>query len=178
MRSRIPSRAYAKGQRREMHDTAATDELDDLDVRILRLYQGNTQTPARLIAERVGLSTAAVQRRLKRMRAAGVIEKEIAQIAPQAVGLPLTCIVSVDIERERPADVEKFARGVASHPEVQQCYFVTGSADFILIVLAKDMEHYKAFTSRALSDPNIRSFTTYVVLDRTKVGLTLPLPKD
>ena len=88
-------------------------DLDQLDLQILRLYQRDTQTPAHLIAERVGLSAAAVQRRLKRMRETGAIQKEIA--------------------------------------------------------------HYKAFTGRALSDENVRSFTTHVVLERSKVGLTLPL---
>jgi Lrp/AsnC family transcriptional regulator, leucine-responsive regulatory protein len=150
-------------------------DLDQLDLQILRLYQRDTQTPAHLIAERVGLSAAAVQRRLKRMRETGAIQKEIAQIDPQAVGLAVTCIVSVDIERERHAHVEQFARRMQDYPEVQQCYFVTGQTDFILVVLARDMDHYKAFTGRALSDENVRSFTTHVVLERSKVGLTLPL---
>lgn len=109
------------------------------------------------------------------MRDTGAIQKEIAQIDPQAVGLAVTCIVSVDIERERHAHVEQFARRMQDYPEVQQCYFVTGQTDFILVVLARDMEHYKAFTGRALSDENVRSFTTHVVLERSKVGLTLPL---
>jgi Lrp/AsnC family transcriptional regulator, leucine-responsive regulatory protein len=82
--------------------------------------------------------------------------------------------VSVDVERERQAHIEQFAKRMQEHPEVQQCYFVTGQTDFILVVLTRDMEHYKAFTERALSDENVRSFTTHVVLERSKVGLTLP----
>jgi Lrp/AsnC family leucine-responsive transcriptional regulator len=151
-----------------------TAALDDLDIQILRLYQRDTQVPARAIAERVGLSAAAVQRRLKRMRETGAIQREIAQVDPQVVGLGVTCIVSVDVERERQTDIEQFAKRMQKHPEVQQCYFVTGQTDFILVVLARDMDHYKDFTDRALSDENVRSFTTHVVLERSKVGLALP----
>lgn len=150
--------------------------LDRLDLRILERYQLDTQVPARTIGESVGLSTAAVQRRLKRMRAGGVIEREVAQIAQAAVGMPLTIVVSVDLEREQAKDLDRFRRKMAACPEVQQCYYVTGEADFILIVLAPDMQAYEAFTRRTLlDDANVRSFTTYVVMDRVKAGLAVSL---
>ncbi len=150
--------------------------LDRLDLRILERYQHDTQAPARTIGEAVGLSAAAVQRRLKRMRETGVIEREVAQIAPAVVGMPLTCIVSVDLEREQAKDLDRFRRKMTACPEVQQCYYVTGEADFILIVLAPDMQSYEAFTRRTLlEDGNVRSFTTYVALDRAKVGLAVSL---
>ena len=150
--------------------------VDALDLRILEHYQHDTQLPAKTIGEAIGLSAAAVQRRLKRLRDAGVIEHEIAQIAPSAVAMPVTCIVGVDLERESAADLDRFRRKMARCPEVQQCYYVTGQTDFILIVLAPDMGAYEAFTRRALlDDTNVRSFTTYVVLDRVKVGLGIHL---
>src|SRR5215470_17463337 len=119
------------------------DTLDDFDLRILERYQHDTQVPARTIARAVGLSVAAVQRRLKRMRETGVIRREVAELAPQAVGLPITCVVSVDLERERAADLERFKRKMLGLPEVQQCYYVTGQADFLLVVLVSSMEAYE-----------------------------------
>ena len=151
--------------------------LDSFDLRILERYQHDTQAPARAIGAAVGLSTAAVQRRLKRLRAQGVIERELAEISPRAVGLPVTCVVGVNVERERSADVQRFKRRMAALPEVQQCYYVTGETDFILVVLAADMEAYEAFTRRALlDDDNVRSFTTHVVLERVKTGVGVAIP--
>ena len=151
-------------------------QLDRHDREILARYQHDTQVPAKVIADAVGLSTAAVQRRLKRLRADGVIEREIAQLDPKAVGLPVTCLVSVDLERERAADLTRFRRKILAAPEVQQCWYVTGDTDYMLVVLAESMEAYEVFTRRELlDDPNVRSFTTYVALERVKVGLDVPL---
>lgn len=156
---------------------ALSDTLDDLDLRILERYQHDTQVPAREIARAVGLSVAAVQRRLKRLRAAGVITREVAEVAPRAVGLPLTCIVTVDLESERTSDLDRFKRKMLGLPEVQQCYYVTGQADFVLIILVASMEDYDAFCRRALhADDNVRSFVTMIAMDRVKTGVAVPLP--
>lgn len=150
--------------------------LDDFDLRILARYQHDTQVPARAIAEAVGLSTAAVQRRLKRLREIGVIRREVAEIEPRTVGLPVTCVVAVDLDRERAVDLDRFKRRMIALPEVQQCYYVTGQADFLLIVLVKSMEDYDAFARRALlGDDNVKSFVTTVVMDRVKTGVMVPL---
>jgi DNA-binding Lrp family transcriptional regulator len=117
-----------------------------------------------------------VQRRLKRLREHGVIRREVAEIAPSAIGLPITCVVAVDLERERAADLDRFKRKMLGIPEVQQCYYTTGQTDFVLIVLAATMEGYEAFTRRALlGDDNVKSFVTSVVLDRVKTGVAVPL---
>jgi DNA-binding Lrp family transcriptional regulator len=158
-----------------MHDD---DTLDDFDLRILARYQHDTQTPARAIAQAVGLSAAAVQRRLKRLRANGVIRREVAEVVPAAVGLPVTCLVAVDLERERVADLERFKRKMLGLAEVQQCYYVTGQADFVLVVLVASMADYDAFTQRALlDDDNVKSFVTMIVMDRVKTGVAVPLKR-
>ena len=152
-------------------------ELDAYDKKILALHQADTRTPAKTIADAVGLSAAAVQRRLKRLRDDGVIEREVAQLDPRALGLAVTCVVTVDLDGERAADLERFKRRMRACPEVQQCYYVTGQADFVLIVLVADMEAYDAFTRRALlGDDNVKSFTTHVTLERVKVGLDVAVP--
>jgi Lrp/AsnC family transcriptional regulator, leucine-responsive regulatory protein len=151
--------------------------LDSFDRRILERYQHDTQIPARAIGAAVGLSTAAVQRRLKRLRQMGVIQREVAEIAPRAVGFPVTCLVGVNLESERATEIERFKRKMSALPEVQQCYYVTGQIDFFLVVVAADMESYEAFTRRELLDEkNVASFTTYVALERVKTGMAVPLP--
>lgn len=157
-----------------MHETDA--RLDELDVRILERYQHDTQVPARVIAQAVGLSTAAVQRRLKRLRATGVIRREVAELAPDAIGLPITCVVAVDLDREGARETDRFKRKMRGRAEVQQCYEVTGQIDFIVVVLVASMAAFEAFTRAALQDDdNVRSFVTMVVVDRVKTGVAAPL---
>ena len=151
--------------------------LDRLDRKILRRYQANTRVAAETIAAEVGLSTAAVQRRLRRMRQGGVIRQESAVIDPRAVGVAVTCIVAVELLRETGSGTQRFKTKIARYPEVQQCYYVTGTYDFMLVVLATDMQAYETFTRKALlDDANVRSFTTHVVLDPVKVGATVVIP--
>jgi len=151
-------------------------ELDTLDRKILRRYQRDTRVAAQRIAAAVGLSTAAVQRRLRRMRDIGVIEAETARLDPLALGFAVTCVVGVELIRETASGIERFKQRMARYPQVQQCYYVTGSMDFMLVVLAADMRAYELFTHKALlDDGNVRSFVTYVVLDRTKTGSEVPV---
>jgi DNA-binding Lrp family transcriptional regulator len=97
-------------------------------------------------------------------------------IAPEAVGLPLTCIVEIDIEREGAAELDAFAARMRDCALVQQCFYVTGPYDFIAVVVVADMAAYDAFTrEHLLSDPNVKSFTTHVAFSRVKTGLALPI---
>ena len=150
--------------------------LDPFDIRLLKLVQANSRRTAQELAEEVGLSPSACLRRLNRMREAGVIESEIAVVSPAAVGHPLMMVVEVSLERERPDIMSDFKKAMRATPEVMQCYYVTGEVDFILIVAVKSMIDYERFTTDFLfNNKNIRRFNTLVVMDRVKVGLTVPL---
>jgi Lrp/AsnC family leucine-responsive transcriptional regulator len=152
------------------------NELDEFDLQILARYQHDTRQTAEAIGAQVGLSAAAIQRRLKRLRESGVIEAEIARVAAGAVGFALTCIVTVDIDRESAAELARFKARMLACAEVQQCFYVTGATDFVLVVLTRDVAAYEAFTrEHLLNDSNVRSFTTHVVLDQVKAGSAVPL---
>lgn len=153
------------------------DFLDRLDRRILALYQHDTRQPAERIGAQVGLSAAAVQRRLKRLREAGVIVAETAAIDPQSVGLGFTAIVGVDLIDESGAAQQAFRDKVTARADVQQCYAVTGAVDYVLVVVVADLVAYDAFCRACLlHDPNVRSFGTQVVLDAAKRTGTLEVP--
>lgn len=153
----------------------AKPELDDFDRRILARWQHDTRQSTERIGTAVGLSAAAVQRRLKRLREAGVIEAEVARLRADAFGPTVTCLVTVDLDREGAADIARFKQRMAALDAVQQCYYVTGSADFVLVVLQKDMTAYESFTrEHLLCDANVKSFTTHVVMDTAKMGLMIP----
>lgn len=150
--------------------------LDDFDRTILSLYQHDTKMAAQTIGQEVGLSTAAVQRRIKRMRGAGVIRAEIAHVDAAQVGLPVSVIVHVDIERETLQHIDAFKALMRKRAEVQQCWYTTGLTDFILVVHVASMGAYEQFTRDVLvSHDNVAKFTSYVALGEVKSGLTLNL---
>lgn len=143
--------------------------LDSFDLAILKILQADCTLPQRQIGEAVNLSTASVQRRIKRMERDGVISAQTAQINPRAVGLPLTIAVEVELKEETQGRIDDVKRVFQDAPEIQQCYYVTGEVDFILIVIVSDMSEYEDLTQRLFfSNGNIRKFRTFVAMDRTK----------
>lgn len=151
--------------------------LDSLDRRILSLYQADTRVPAQQIGEQVGLSAAAVQRRIKRLRESGVIVAEVASLDCRQLGLNLTAIVHVDLVDESARAQRAFKDKVTARGEVQQCYAVTGTADFVLIVVVADLLAYDTFCEACLlHDPNIRGFTTQIVLEAAKRSGLVAIP--
>ncbi len=144
--------------------------LDQLDLRLLDLMQRDNQQPARALAERAGLSESAALRRLRRLRRDGVIAADVSVVRPAAVGLPLTVVVLLSLEREGTAALDTFARQARARPEVRQCWYVTGEADWVLVLRLASMEAYETFTREVfLADPNVRAFRTLVVM-REVVG--------
>jgi Lrp/AsnC family leucine-responsive transcriptional regulator len=155
--------------------------MDLFDKKILAIVQQNNQLSADKIAEQVNLSASAVQRRLKRLRKDGVIEADVAIISPQASGRLLTIIVEVTLEQERliSSVLDEFKKLVLNTPEVMQCYHVTGNADFILIIAAKDMQDYEALTHRLfINNRSVRRFQTSVVVSRVKSRSTVPFLEE
>lgn len=151
-------------------------KLDEADHAILARLQHNSRIVAEVIGAEVGLSTAAVQRRIKRLRENGVISREVAVLDPGALGQAMTFLVSVQLERENAEFLDTFGNQMRADENVQQCYCVAGECDFILVVLARDMAEFDTFTRRPIfRNPHIRRLTTNVVMSRTKVGLTVPL---
>ena len=151
-------------------------QLDEFDIKLLRFVQHNNRLTVDELSGRVGLSPSACQRRLAKLRRSGVIERDIAVVSPIAVGRQLTMVVQVTLERERPDIIDEFKRSMIATPEVMQCYYVTGDVDFILILTARDMPHYEAFTEQFFfANPDVRRFHTMVVMDRVKSSLSVPI---
>ena len=146
--------------------------MDDKDIEILRLLQSNARLTAEAISPDVGLSPPAVQKRLKKLRETGAIEREIAVLSPSKLGRDMTIIVEVSLERENRAHLDAFKRKMREVPCVQQCYYTTGEADFLLILVVRDIKEYEEFTQAHFFDEsNISRFKTAVVMDRVKVSL-------
>ena len=152
-------------------------ELDEFDRKLLNIIQNDASLTAEQMAEQVSLSASAIQRRLKRLRKDGVIERQIAVIDPRHAGRPNTFIVSVLVERETPERLSRFRSWLIAQPNIQQIFYVTGDADYILVVTAPDTDTYDRLMSELVGDnPNVKRFTTHVALTVIKRGLSIPLP--
>jgi DNA-binding Lrp family transcriptional regulator len=150
--------------------------LDAFDRAILRHLQRDNTTPQRVIGEAVNLSAPSVQRRIRRMEEAGVIRANVAVVDPVRVGQSITIFVEVEVESERAELIDAAKRSFEASPHVQQCYYVTGEADFVLVVVVPSMSDYEALTRQLFFDnPNVRRFRTFVAMDRVKVGLEVPV---
>ncbi|MGR9236890.1 Lrp/AsnC family transcriptional regulator (plasmid) [Rhizobium leguminosarum] len=151
-------------------------ELDRADIALLSAVQKNNKLTSEELAERAHLSPTACQRRLKRLRAEGVIEADVSIVSPKAVGRHVTVVVLVSLERERADIIDRFKTAIKSTREVMIGYYVTGDADFLLVITAKDMEDYEQFTRRFFYENNdIKGFKTMVVMDRVKAGFAFPI---
>jgi Lrp/AsnC family transcriptional regulator, leucine-responsive regulatory protein len=152
----------------------ATD-LDKHDRRILFILQRDARRSAELIGAEIGLSASAVQRRMARMRDEAVITAEVVVVDPKSVGHPLTMIVDVEVERERPELLASLKQWIAAESRIQEAWYVTGAGDYVLIVVARDVEDFEVLMQRLVSEnANVRRFQTRVALSTLKRGLLVP----
>ena len=150
--------------------------MDKSDLKLLALLQNNARTTVQAMADRIGASTASVQRRLRMLREGGVIKKEVAVLDAQKLGFDVTAIVSVELERDRLDQIDAFKRKARIDAQVLNFYCIAGDADFVMVVMAKDMRDYEAFTHRFFfSDKNVRKFRTSIVVSTEKATLALPI---
>ena len=150
--------------------------INEFDRKILQHVQRNNQLTSAQLSDLVGLSQTSIQRRLNKLRATKVIEADIAVVSPAAANRPLTMLVAVELARERSDIIDRFKRAVRDRAEVMSAYYVTGETDFVLIVSAKDMSDYEAFTRDFFyNNTDIKGFKTTVVMDRIKASFSLPL---
>lgn len=154
---------------------SSAPSLDAFDRKILAILQEDNTTPQRTIGAAVNLSAPAVQRRIKRMTEAGVIRANVAVVDPAAIGQAITIFVEVEVISETAEQIEEAKRQFAAEPQIQQCYYVTGEADFVLVIVVPAMADYEALTRRLFfGNNNVKRFRTFVAMDRIKAGLKIP----
>jgi len=98
------------------------------------------------LADSIGLSPTPCSRRVKRLEESGIIDKHVTLLKNSALGLNLTAMIGISMDRHTPERFEHFENSISALPEVLECLKVTGqSADFLLKVVVKDMQHYEQF---------------------------------
>ncbi|WP_341909862.1 Lrp/AsnC family transcriptional regulator [Polaromonas sp. YR568] len=156
------------------------ETLDKLDRQILRSLQADGRATFDALAEQVGLSPSAVLRRVKRLEEAGVIDRYVALVKPEVVGLGLTAYINVRLEKHTESHkrnpMDLFRASVQTWPEVVECAALTGEMDYLLRVLVQDMAHYSRFImDTLLKHPSVQDCKTSFVLDRVKTTTAVPL---
>jgi DNA-binding Lrp family transcriptional regulator len=151
-------------------------QLDNFDRKLLMEVQRDAQVPQTELGARVNLSTAAVNRRLRRLSDEGVIERYAAIVAPEKVDYPLTIVANVEVESEQIDLLDSMKRTFAQCPQIQQCYYVAGEWDFVLVMTVRNMDQYTELTRQLFfSNNNVKRFKTLVSMSRVKTGLGVPV---
>ena len=151
-----------------------------MDLQILAQLQHDASLSNQALAEAVHTSAPTCLRRIKRLREAGLIERQLAVLNPErlalAIGHGLTAIVEITLDRQDAEALARFEARVQDEAAVQQCYRVSPGPDFVLVVHAAHMAAYQALTQRLFtSDANVRNVKSFFSIKRSKFGAALPL---
>ncbi|WP_454011396.1 Lrp/AsnC family transcriptional regulator [Aquamicrobium terrae] len=151
-------------------------EIDAIDRKILSILQANGKISIGELAEKVGLSPSPCARRVRLLEKAGTIKGYAAIIDQKRVGLPISAFASIKLERQREEDLDRFGEAVSRWPEVLDCYLMTGQRDYLMRIVAADLESYEHFIKSKLTRlDNIASIETSFALGQVKRSAVLPL---
>ncbi|QMW22789.1 Lrp/AsnC family transcriptional regulator [Sandaracinobacteroides saxicola] len=150
--------------------------LDEIDRQILRELQADGRMTNVELASRVGLTAPPCLRRVKALEEAGIIAGYHARLAPGALGWPITVFAMVSLKSQAEADLQAFQNHVAALEPVRECHMLNGEIDFILKVVAHDLQEFQSFlTSELTSAPNVASVKTSLTIRTSKAEIGVPV---
>lgn len=142
--------------------------MDATDTKILMLLQEDASISIAELAQRVNLSQTPCWKRIQRLETAGVIEKRVALVNPEKVGLGLTVFVSIEISDHSGQWLQRFAEYVSAMPEVMEFYRMAGDVDYMLRVAVPDMATYDGFYQRLIEAVPLKNVTSRFAMQRVK----------
>ncbi|GAB3112825.1 Lrp/AsnC family transcriptional regulator [Aestuariicella hydrocarbonica] len=146
------------------------------DLKILKLLQENASLTAAELADRIGLSQSPCWRRVNRLETEGYIHKRVALLNAEKLGMDVVVFCSVNLSVHGRQSLEEFEHAVALLPEVMECYTMTGTMDYMLKIVTKDIRHYEQFVRTFLSQmPGIQEIHSHVAVTAIKNTTALPL---
>jgi len=151
-------------------------KLDAIDRRILAALQADGRLTNNDLAERVGLSPSPCLRRVRALEAAGTIKGYIAILDPTQLGLGTSVFVRVWLRGQDDETVQRFNESILDLPQVVECHMMAGDCDFLLRVVARDLDAYRRFQAEKLARiEGVQSLKTDIPLQRVKLTASLPL---
>lgn len=152
-------------------------KLDERDRELLRHLQEDARITNAELARRVDLSPPGLQKRLRKLEEAGVIEGYATLLNREAVGYDMLCFVQVTLQRHEPEAVRRFRELVQEMPEVLECYHLTGEYDYLLKVVLRNRKHLEVFLMETLTPiPGMDKIRTSLVLSNIKVTTAVSIP--
>lgn len=150
--------------------------MDATDYRILRIVQEDASLPIAEIAKRVNLSQTPCWRRLQRLEAAGVIERKVALLNPEKIGLGLSIFVEIETGDHSAEWLTRFAQAMDEMPQVLEVYRMAGDVDYLLRIAVPDMAAYDDFYRALIDRVPLKNVTSRFAMERVKRTTAYPLP--
>ncbi|CAE6932123.1 MULTISPECIES: Lrp/AsnC family transcriptional regulator [Pseudomonas] len=152
------------------------EKLSSIDRKILRLLQHNADLSAAEIAERVELSQSPCWRRINRMQEEGLIERKVALLNHKLLGFSITVFVDIKLSAHGRSNLDEFEKAIVGYPEVLECHTMAGSSDYLLKVIAKDIDSYERFLrDHLLQRPHVQEAHSNIAMSEVKRTTELPL---
>ncbi|MCJ2181750.1 Lrp/AsnC family transcriptional regulator [Novosphingobium sp. 1949] len=150
--------------------------IDAFDRKILATLQDDARMPVAQVAERTALSATPVSRRIRKLEEDGVILGYQPVLDPRRLGLELSAYVLINLEAHRDGNIERFESAILDNDYVIACHAVTGDMDYLVHVVARDVEHLSQITLKSLLRiPGVRDVKSIIVLETVKPPRRLPL---
>jgi len=152
------------------------ERIDDIDRRILTVLQEDGRISLADLSARVALSSSPCLRRMRRLERSGIIARYVAVLDQSKLGLPVSVFVSIKLENQRVEALERFKKTIAKWPEVLECYLMTGPRDYLLRIVAADLEAYERFLKQKLTRVDgVSSIESSFALEQVKYSHVLPI---
>jgi Lrp/AsnC family transcriptional regulator len=149
--------------------------MDATDRKILAILQEDASLPVAEVAARVNLSQTPCWRRIQRLEEKGVIQRRVALVNPDAIGLGLTVFVEIETGDHSAEWLERFAASVDAMPEVMEVYRMAGDVDYLLRIAVANMAAYDAFYRRLVALLPLKNVTSRFAMERVKFTTAYPL---
>jgi Lrp/AsnC family transcriptional regulator len=150
--------------------------MDAIDRKILALLQQDSSRSVAEIGHQVGLSSTPCWKRIQRLETDGIIQKRVALVDQDKVGLGVTVLVSIETGDHSVEWLGHFAREVSAMPEVMEFYRMAGDVDYTLRVVVPDVQSYDLFYKRLIAVVPLRNVTSRFAMEKIKATTALPIP--
>ena len=153
-----------------------TPELDSIDWKILAQLQEDARISNVELADKVNLSPSPCLARVRALENNGYINRYVALLRPEAVGLGVNVFTQVRLEKQNEPSLKIFEKAITARPEVMECYLMTGTSDYLLRVVVSDLVEFQNFVMALSKIPGIGSIQSSIALKQVKYQTALPLP--
>jgi len=150
--------------------------MDRTDIKILTILQQDASLPVAEIAKRVNLSQTPCWRRIQKLEAAGIIQRRVAILDPDAVGAGISVFVEIETGDHSTDWLARFHETMSALPNVMEVYRMAGDVDYLLRVVVSDMAEYDAFYKRLIAGVPLKNVTSRFAMERVKSTTAYPLP--